>query len=649
VVPGTVVSDGVIVEAPEFLEEFRSRNVGILDDKEQSALMALRVLVAGCGSVGGSAIEPLVRMGAGSLVLADPDSYETSNLNRQLCVYADVGRPKVEVAAARARAINPLIQVTEEPAGVTEENVSALLKGVGVAFDAIDSTPPSLWIKYLLHREAAKRRIPVLLGVDLGGKPIVYVWDYRRDPRPFYGKAEEADFREGREIDAVRSYLGVTAIPTDFFPVIRERAGEDPAPWPQVAYCATSMGALVSRIVIDLAVGKPVRSVVSVDVNQLPRTRARKFRHRLRWPREAVTTLRATVAAEGAFEAATESPSRDSVAPAELRPVLEAIRLAPSGHNTQPWRLEMLDERTVRIGQDRDRALPAVDPESRYVCYGIGCAIESAATIADVEWEPDLAGDPLDPGWHAGLLRVVGVGHEDFVRKLGLLGLRGTNRAPYHPHSPTAEVLESLRSAGSRGGEYEAIPLTHRLPALADLTYEAAAANLSDEAFLEELLSWIHLDRRAPGFAEDGFTSATLRLAPPVAAAMRLLKRSASARLLAVRMRLPDLMAADARATLRASGAVFALCSGDRTPHGRIESGRALLALWLAATRAGLALQPVNFALDSPLTRDAFADLAGVGREADLVALVRVGYATAAAAPSSRLPLDRLMGDQNRS
>ena len=636
------------MEAPGFLEEFRSRNNGVLDGKEQSALMALRVLVAGCGSVGGSAVEPLARMGMGSLVLADPDSYEISNLNRQLCVYADIGRPKVEVVAERARAINPLIQVTEEAAGVTEENVSTLLEGAGVAFDAIDSTPPSLWIKYLLHREAAKRRIPVLLGVDLGGKPIVYVWDYRRDPRPFYGKAEEADFREGREIDAVRSYLGLTAIPTDFFPVIRDRAGEDSVPWPQVAYCATSMGALVSRIVVDLAVGEPVRSVVSVDVHQLPRTRARRLKQGMRWPMEAVTSCVHTAAANGAFGAATEVPSHDSMVPVTLRPALEAIRLAPSGHNTQPWRLEVVDERTVRIGLDQDRALPAVDPESRYVCYGMGCAIESAATIAEVKWEPKLAGGPLDPGWHAGLMRVEGTSHETFLRNLGLLGLRCTNRAPYHPHSPTVEVLESLRHAGSRGGKCEAIPLTHKLPALADLTYEAAAANLAEEAFLEELLSWIHLDRRTPGYAEDGFTPATLRLAPPVAAAMRLLKRSAFARRLAVRMRLPDLMAADARATLRASGAVFALSSCDRTPSGRVESGRALMALWLAATKAGLALQPINFALDSPLTRDSFADLAEVGRDADLVALVRVGYATTAAAPSSRLALDRLMGATER-
>jgi len=70
-----------------------------------------------------------------------------------------------------------------------------------------------------------------------------------------------------------------------------------------------------------------------------------------------------------------------------------------------------------------------------------------------------------------------------------------------------------------------------------------------------------------------------------------------------------------------------------------------LLALWLAAANAGLALQPVNFALDSPVTRDAFADLAGAGREADLVALVRIGYATAPAAPSARLPLGQLVDE----
>lgn len=619
-------------EAPRFLREFHSRNAGIVDEGEQGALMALRVLIAGCGSVGGSAVEPLVRLGVGALTLADPDSYEASNLNRQICLYSDLGRAKVEVAAERAAAINPLVEVDTEPAGVTEDNIGALLDGAGLVFDGIDSTPGSLWCKYLLHAHAAARRIPVLLGIDLGGKPVVYVWDYRADPRPFFGKAREADFREGREVEAVRSYLGPTAIPADFLPLIRARVGEDPPPWPQVAYCATSMGALVSRIAIDLVRSRPVRPVVGVDVHQLPRGPVARLRESARWPLEAVKTLRATAKGPGAFAAAAPPAEGPSGISPLLRPVLEAIRLAPSGHNVQPWRLEVHDERTVRIGRDPDRALHVVDPEGRYDNYAIGCAIESAATIAETEWEGDL-------------LRVEALAGDGFARRSGLLRARCTNRGPYHPHAPSPQALAALLDAVSAFERFEAIPLTHRLDQLGELTYEAAAANLGDEDFLEELLSWIHLDPRDPRFTEDGFTAATLRLAPPVRSVMRLLKRSARARDLAQRLRLPRLMAADARATLRASGAVFALCSEDRSAAGRIESGRALLAFWLAATQAGLALQPVNFALDCAATRAAFADLAGVGREADLVALVRVGYAKTAAAPSPRLPLDRLIGD----
>ncbi|MER6564375.1 ThiF family adenylyltransferase, partial [Streptomyces sp. NPDC001027] len=95
----------------DFGAEAVSRNLGILNDREQAALRAATVLVAGCGSVGGAVVEPLVRLGVTRFRLADPDSFDVSNLNRQACVAADVGKPKPEVLAHRVKAINPCSEV----------------------------------------------------------------------------------------------------------------------------------------------------------------------------------------------------------------------------------------------------------------------------------------------------------------------------------------------------------------------------------------------------------------------------------------------------------------------------------------------------------------------------------------------------------
>lgn len=66
------------------------------------------VMVVGCGAVGSFAIESLARSGVGNIVIVDFDVVEESNINRQLfALSSTIGMPKVDVAAARIRDINP--------------------------------------------------------------------------------------------------------------------------------------------------------------------------------------------------------------------------------------------------------------------------------------------------------------------------------------------------------------------------------------------------------------------------------------------------------------------------------------------------------------------------------------------------------------
>ena len=93
-------------------DEFTTRNLGFVTPTEQALLKQARVFIPGVGGMGGAAFMLLVRAGVGSFAIADIDTFEVSNLNRQVFASLDsVGQNKVEVAAQSARRINPEIQL----------------------------------------------------------------------------------------------------------------------------------------------------------------------------------------------------------------------------------------------------------------------------------------------------------------------------------------------------------------------------------------------------------------------------------------------------------------------------------------------------------------------------------------------------------
>ncbi|MBC3840829.1 hypothetical protein GXW82_12685 [Streptacidiphilus sp. 4-A2] len=102
------------------------RNLGIISRHQQQALRRATVLVAGCGSIGGAAVQPLARLGVQRFLLAEPGSYELNNLNRQQAGVQDIGRNKAEVAADHVLEINPEAEVRVFADGVTADCVDEL-------------------------------------------------------------------------------------------------------------------------------------------------------------------------------------------------------------------------------------------------------------------------------------------------------------------------------------------------------------------------------------------------------------------------------------------------------------------------------------------------------------------------------------------
>lgn len=105
----------------------------------QQKLKAARVLIVGAGGLGAPASLYLAAAGVGTLILADPDRVDRSNLQRQVLYTEDhIGRPKVESAAEQLLSLNPHVQIEPLQTAVTNHNARELVKGADLVLDGTD-------------------------------------------------------------------------------------------------------------------------------------------------------------------------------------------------------------------------------------------------------------------------------------------------------------------------------------------------------------------------------------------------------------------------------------------------------------------------------------------------------------------------------
>lgn len=141
------------------------RNFPSLSLEEQELLARKRVLIVGCGGLGGNIIEHLARMGVGELTVVDGDVFEASNMNRQvLSAPAVLGTSKAAAAYERIRWIDPDIKVHAVDSFFDEANADELVCGQDLAIDALDSVAARL----LLEDTCAKHGVTLVHGAIQG-------------------------------------------------------------------------------------------------------------------------------------------------------------------------------------------------------------------------------------------------------------------------------------------------------------------------------------------------------------------------------------------------------------------------------------------------------------------------------------------------
>jgi adenylyltransferase/sulfurtransferase len=143
----------------------------------QQRLRSGRALVVGAGGIGSAALLYLAAAGVGHLGIAEGDTVELSNLQRQILHRVDdVGRPKAESARDSLTALNPHCRVETYGVRLDAANVRETLSGYEVVLDASDNFET----RFLVSDCSRLEQIPLISASALGFQGQLLVVDPRR-------------------------------------------------------------------------------------------------------------------------------------------------------------------------------------------------------------------------------------------------------------------------------------------------------------------------------------------------------------------------------------------------------------------------------------------------------------------------------------
>ncbi len=147
------------------MDERFIRNIPSISEEEQELIASKRILVAGCGGLGGYVSEYLARLGITHITVLDCDYFEESNINRQLLAASStIEKSKAETSKERILSINPNADAVSVKEFLSEKNAASIVRDHDLVIDALDSVDTRL----ILEEACAKSGITIIHGAVHG-------------------------------------------------------------------------------------------------------------------------------------------------------------------------------------------------------------------------------------------------------------------------------------------------------------------------------------------------------------------------------------------------------------------------------------------------------------------------------------------------
>lgn len=572
------------------------RNLGLVNANELALLKDSTVAVAGLGGVGGGHLIALARTGIGRFKVADFDIFDAVNVNRQYgAQVSDFGRKKLDAMVDNALEVNPFLDITTYPQGVTEENLDDFLDGVDLVVDGLDFFV--FEIRRMVFNRAVERGIPVITAGPMGFSSALLVFAPGGMTFDEYFDIREEDSYMDR---VMKFAIGLSPRPThvryidmNFVDLLEKRG---PSLGAACFICSGMTAAEAVRVLAGRKKLRPAPCYLQFDpyLQKLVKGKLRGGnRHPLQrlklWAMKNFLLERNRMIGP----VKPDEPSREDGIQAKAEYVIRAGMQAPSGDNVQPWRFSR-DETGVDIHLESradDSFFNIRQAASIIACGAAAENMSIAARACGLD-----GGVTLTPSGHGEHMARVSLGASDHLGESVLhdvIWRRCTNRKMYSSKPVAQGIWERMAESidDLPGVKLQWISDKDELKKFARGVFLADRIRSEHRGLHEHLMKMIRFSDEEARATRDGFALKNLEAG---AAGEIFLKATRPWKVMSAlnKLGMSRMVAQHSAMGIRKSGGVGFISVDKPDTESVLTAGRALERIWLGFTHYGIRFQP---------------------------------------------------------
>ena len=592
-----------------FISKAYSRNLGLISLSEQYALTEKKIAIPGMGGVGGHHLINLTRLGIGKFNIADFDSFEIGNTNRQYgAKLSNYNCDKVSVMEKEALDINPFIEINVFKEGINEKNIDSFLEGVDLVIDGLDFF--AFNTRRLLFNKAKQKGIYVITAGPIGFSAALLVFS------PFSGLSFDKYFDVNDKSLEPEVYLNFAlglvpkATHRNYIDKRYIKINEKQGPSLTIGCSfATSVACTEAiRILLNRPKIKSTPHFYQYDLYE------RKFTSGyLRWGlkgpimkiirylgKKQIERQENYLRPPELIELSTETDC-SNISKEKLNYILTAATLAPSGDNCQPWKFKTVDDTIlIYLNCAVDNSLYNFDQRASYISCGaaiFNMIIAASNLSLKVQIQYKNQTDQMDREMRKiATLKFI---YDSSVKTSSLVSMiskRHTNRTKFKKIKISSAHVSELTSCSNDKIDIIFTDQSNDIKIVSKIVHQLDRLRCQNKNLHEHLMNHIMFSDEEARLKKYGFHTGNLNISFFEKIFLKITRPWKIANILFNYLGF-DFVVADVsrKATIDASGLIL-IKGQDSSLESYVKIGEIFQELWLKATLLGFDIQPMFIA-----------------------------------------------------